>query len=71
MPWGAFVMNSWWIQVKIQYVVRGHANCSCVAMMKNYDQKQEGEERVYLTHISTSQSITEGREDRNSNRTGA
>ena len=34
-------------------------------MMKHHDQKQHGEERVYLAYASTSLFIIEGSQDRN------
>jgi hypothetical protein len=39
-----------------------------IAMMKHHDQKQLGEEKVYLAYTSTLLSIIEGSQDRNSNR---
>ena len=39
-----------------------------VAMMRHHDQKQAGEESVYLTYTSTSQFITGGSQGRNSGR---
>ena len=41
-----------------------------VAVMKHHDQKQTGEARVYLAYTSTSQSITERNQERNSSRAG-
>jgi hypothetical protein len=38
--------------------------------MEHHDQKHLGEERISLVYISTPLSITEGSQDRNSNRTG-
>jgi hypothetical protein len=50
-----------------------HPNCILVrvtiAMMEHHDQKQVVEERVCLAYTSTSQSITERSQDRNSSRT--
>ena len=40
------------------------------AVMEHHDQKQLGKERVYLAYPSTSLFVTEGGQDRNSNRTG-
>ena len=40
-----------------------------IAMMK-HGKKKYGEERVHLAYSSTSQSITEGSPDRNTNREG-
>ena len=39
-----------------------------IAVMKHHDQKQPGEQALYFTHTSTSLFITEGSQDRNSNR---
>jgi hypothetical protein len=41
-----------------------------LSVMKLHDQKQAGEERVYLAYISTSLFIIKGSQDRNSNRAG-
>ena len=39
-----------------------------IAVMKHCDQKQVGEESVYLAYTSTALFITEGSQDRNSNK---
>ncbi|EGV95223.1 hypothetical protein I79_009681 [Cricetulus griseus] len=39
-------------------------------MMKHHDQKQHGEERIYLTYVSTPQFIIKGNQCRNSSREG-
>lgn len=36
-----------------------------IAMVKHYDQKQPGEERIYLGYASISQVIAEGSQGRN------
>lgn len=41
-----------------------------IAMMKHHDQKQIGEEMVYLAYTSTPQFITKGSQSRNSHREG-
>jgi hypothetical protein len=39
-----------------------------ITVVENHDQKQIGEERVYLSYASISLLITEGNQDRNSSR---
>lgn len=41
-----------------------------VLAMKHHNQKQAGEEKVYLAYMSALLFITEGKQDRNSNRAG-
>lgn len=41
-----------------------------IAVMKRHDQKQVGEERLYLAYTSASSSVIEGSQDRTSNRAG-
>ena len=41
-----------------------------IALIKHHQQKQLVEERIYLAYASTSLFITEGNQDRNSNRAG-
>jgi hypothetical protein len=41
-----------------------------IATVKHHDQKQVGEERVYLAYTSTSLQSTEGSQDRNSDKQG-
>jgi hypothetical protein len=40
-------------------------------MMKHHDQKEGGEERVYLAYTSIPQFIIRGSQDRNSSRAGS
>ena len=41
-----------------------------IAVMKQHDQKQVGEERVYLVYVFMALSVMEGSQDRNSNMAG-
>ena len=51
-------------------ILSGYICWDSIAVIKHQDQKQLGEERVYLAYTSTLKFITEGSQDRNSNRLG-